>query len=173
MLPVLKNLVGVRRTISLIVLASVMISSQVSAADTEAERLRLAAEVVEISQGEQMAQSMITAMLPLQLAQLRKAHPKLTDKQYVIVEEVLRDELKFVVEDAIAQFVPIYAETFSAKELQDIVSFYKSDTGQRMLEEMPALQQRGMQVGLGAAIKRMPEMVQRLKSRLSNKGIDL
>ena len=35
--------------------------------------------------------------------------------------------------------IPLYASTFSEKELQDLVNFYDSPTGQAMLTKMPVL----------------------------------
>ena len=44
-------------------------------------------------------------------------------------------------------YAEIYAKHFSEKELQDIVAFYESPTGQKTVQELPKLAGEAMQVG--------------------------
>jgi uncharacterized protein len=52
----------------------------------------------------------------------------------------------------------VYAHHFSSAELRDLISFYKSPIGQKMVSEMPAVMQESMQAGrqwggrLGASV---------------------
>ena len=45
------------------------------------------------------------------------------------------------------KFVAIYDETFTKQELEDIVVFYKTPSGQHLLQKMPGLISKGSQVG--------------------------
>ena len=45
------------------------------------------------------------------------------------------------------KFAAIYDETFSKQELSDIVAFYKTPSGQSLLQKMPRLIARGSQLG--------------------------
>jgi hypothetical protein len=41
----------------------------------------------------------------------------------------------------------IYASNFTAEELQDIETFYRRPTGQKLLEKMQTITQQSMQIG--------------------------
>jgi len=45
-------------------------------------------------------------------------------------------------------FIDIYTEEFTEKELKDISVFYKTPTGKKTISKMPALMQKGAQVGI-------------------------
>jgi len=45
-------------------------------------------------------------------------------------------------------FIDIYTEEFTEKELKDISAFYKTPTGRKTISKMPALMQKGAQVGM-------------------------
>lgn len=56
-------------------------------------------------------------------------------------------------------FVKIYSETLSEDELDGILTFYKSPSGQAILEKMPQLTKRGMEEVAQPLMKNlMPEM---------------
>ncbi|MDD3374396.1 MAG: DUF2059 domain-containing protein [Candidatus Omnitrophica bacterium] len=59
-----------------------------------------------------------------------------------------RDKLAqaFNVEDIVLQLVPIYEKYFSDKELQDLINFYESPTGRKVLEVNPMILQDSMDV---------------------------
>jgi hypothetical protein len=53
------------------------------------------------------------------------------------------------------KFIAIYDETFSKQELADIITFYKTPSGQSLLQKSPALLTKGSQVGqaqMGSAL---------------------
>ena len=43
--------------------------------------------------------------------------------------------------------IPIYADTFTVAELDQLIAFYKSPLGQKMVEKSPELMDRSMSVG--------------------------
>jgi hypothetical protein len=46
------------------------------------------------------------------------------------------------------EFAVLYAKRFSAEELRAVAGFYRSPTGQKFVEAMPALMQDGAQIGM-------------------------
>jgi len=48
----------------------------------------------------------------------------------------------------IDDFAVIYAQRFTAEELEAVTDFYQSPTGQKFIEAMPALMQAGAQIGM-------------------------
>jgi hypothetical protein len=51
-----------------------------------------------------------------------------------------------LVDDMIAEMVPLYAETYTLDEIRQLTAFYASPLGQKMQANMPALMNRSMQI---------------------------
>ncbi len=168
----MEKYLGWTRSLAVIILASAL-STQATYADERAEKLQLAEEMIELSQAGNVTKGMIDTLVPLQVAGIKRQHPQLTSDQLAIVSDIMSEELNGVVESVLLISAPLYADTFTKEELTDYVAFYRSDSGRRMIEEMPALTQKGMQLGMQAMQSRMPQAMERLKQRLSKKGIKI
>jgi len=85
---------------------------------------------------------MLGTMLPVMMEQQARLNPKITaDDQKVILEttrQVMRDTFT---PKLIERAVPIYASVFSETELQGMVAFYESPTGQAVLAKNPKVAQ--------------------------------
>jgi hypothetical protein len=51
-----------------------------------------------------------------------------------------------LVDDMIAEMVPLYAETYTLDEIRQLTAFYASPLGQKMQANMPALMNRSMEI---------------------------
>jgi hypothetical protein len=51
-----------------------------------------------------------------------------------------------LVDDMIAEMVPLYAETYTLDEIRQLTAFYASPLGQKMQATMPALMSRSMEI---------------------------
>jgi hypothetical protein len=51
-----------------------------------------------------------------------------------------------LVDDMIAEMVPLYAETYTLDEIRQLTAFYASPLGQKMQARMPELMSRSMQI---------------------------
>jgi hypothetical protein len=60
----------------------------------------------------------------------------------------------------------IYLQNFTDNEIADMLAFYRSETGQSVLRNMPVVMQESMQVGQAMAEKAMPK-IQALSERKS------
>ena len=68
-------------------------------------------------------------------------------------------------------FIEIYVEAFSEKELREISRFYKTPTGKKVLQEIPALTARGVKLGEQRVREYLPElesMIQKEAERIQN-----
>jgi hypothetical protein len=69
-----------------------------------------------------------------------------------------------------ADYITLYAETFTEQELKDTVAFYKSPTGQAFIRKQPELMKRSMEISQKVMIKIMPKiraMTEELKKAAS------
>jgi hypothetical protein len=71
-------------------------------------------------------------------------------------------------EKAKPAYIRIYAETFSESEVDGILAFYKSPAGQAMLDKMPQLMQKSMEVGQQLMGDVMPQ-IQRMAEQSRQK----
>lgn len=63
-----------------------------------------------------------------------------------------------------------YARNFSVAELRDIAAFYRTPTGQKLLEKMPAVMQQAMTAGQQFAQTVVNDMQQRIIEELRKRG---
>lgn len=73
----------------------------------------------------------------------------------------------FVSTEMLLQFIGLYDETFSHRELKEIISFYETDTGRKVLRVTPALNKSlldmGMQRGRELGEQVMVDAIEHLK----------
>jgi hypothetical protein len=75
--------------------------------------------------------------------QLKKAEEDI-QKSTGRMQEVFSDPT--MVDDMIAEMVPLYAETYTLDEIRQLTAFYASPLGQKMQAKMPELMNRSMQI---------------------------
>ena len=61
------------------------------------------------------------------------------------------------------KIIQLYADTFSEKEIKQLIDFYQSPVGRKLLKEAPRLTQTGMQIGLDEARSKQYKLQQRLQ----------
>ncbi len=63
------------------------------------------------------------------------------------------------------EVVRLYIASFSESELRELIAFYRSPIGQKALEKMPELMQKGMAIGQKLAQDNMPELQAAIAAR--------
>jgi uncharacterized protein len=67
------------------------------------------------------------------------------------------------------EYIALYAETFTEQELQDIIAFYKTPSGQALIKKQPEVMKRSMQMSqkmMGQLMPRIQAMTNELKENL-------
>ncbi|MBP8131608.1 MAG: DUF2059 domain-containing protein [Candidatus Hydrogenedentes bacterium] len=59
----------------------------------------------------------------------------------------------------------LYVQTFTEAELQDLIVFYSSETGQKTIQVMPELLRRGAEIGVQRVQEHLPELEKMLEER--------
>ena len=75
---------------------------------------------------------------------------------------------KFSWENMKGTFADIYAEVFTAEELNGIIEFYESPAGQKFVEKQPQLTQVTMQKMQGVMAQMMPEIQKEVEKTMEN-----
>jgi uncharacterized protein len=89
-------------------------------------------------------------LLPLIFQQLKPAivqnRPDV-ERDYDALVPVVQDKMMARLGELEGSIVGVYAANFSASELRDLIVFYKTPTGQKLLEKTPLIAQQTMVVG--------------------------
>jgi uncharacterized protein len=98
----------------------------------------------------------------------KRAVPEATAEQIAKVDSIADEALRDMpIDEMFEALVPIYQRHLTSADLDAIVSFYRSPAGQRLLKEQPAMMAEAMQVGQDIMLKKLPEILDRLKARLN------
>lgn len=142
-------------SLALLVAGSAFAQAEISESRTAAARLLDVLQMAEnfdnsIKQAIQMQNGMLDQM---DLSEEEKVETKkCMEKSMQIVMD------KFSWANMKEMFVDIYAEVFSAEELQGIINFYESPAGQKFVVKQPQLTQVTMQKMQGIMVEMMPEI---------------
>ena len=64
-----------------------------------------------------------------------------------------------LIDDMLAEMVPLYAETYTLDEIRQLSAFYASPLGQKMLANMPKLMSRSMDISNRVMMPRIQKMM--------------
>ncbi|WP_434362217.1 DUF2059 domain-containing protein [Parasalinivibrio latis] len=91
-----------------------------------------------------------------QQANLQPDERALFEEYQAGVQKIAMEELNWA--NLEPQIIALYAEHFSEKEIEDMIAFYQTETGQSVIRKMPAITQASMQMSI--------QMVQRAAPKL-------
>lgn len=117
---------------------------------------KAAEELMNVSGLKDSMNRMINQMVALQLRQ----KPVMAPYKNILIKFFKKylgfDSIKY-------DFIDVYTEEFTEKELKEITAFYKTPTGKKTITKMPALMNKGAQVGVSKVkmhINELREMIQ-------------
>jgi hypothetical protein len=103
-----------------------------------------------------MMDAMSKQMRQMSAEQLKKHVPDVTPEMQAKMDHMLDDIMKNIDTDGLLQaMTPVYQRHLTKADLNALVAFYSSPTGQRILREMPAITQEAMQAASGIMQKQM------------------
>lgn len=105
--------------------------------------------------------AMIKRMIPAQMEQMRQAtgqtnRPTIVGSEQDKIMDMVSQELSW--DNLKDGYVTIYAESFTEKELQGAITFYKSPAGQAFITKQPELMKRAMELTQKLMAKVMPKV---------------
>jgi hypothetical protein len=114
---------------------------------------------------DQLMGNMMRQMGPTIIAQSRKNNPNLSPQDAQAITDAVSESMDSLMQKVIDRSIPLYASTFTEKELQDLVDFYDSPSGQAMLAKMPVLMSKMTPL----MTELMPEMAGDINRRICSK----
>lgn len=138
-----------------------LFSFQIQAQDKK-EALK---ELFEVMQIEKMTSQMMDNMIPMLQQQAQSSLKKEEDKaKFEEYMKYVMDETKTLCLNLIKNDMPlIYEKHFSYEDIINLTNFYKTPTGQRLLEKTPDVGKETMQIMM---TKHIPEFQQKIQAKL-------
>jgi len=138
-----------------LVAVAVLIFTPTSGADEKSHR-QAAEDLLNYVNTEKQLQTAIDQTVDMQV----KANPQIAPKAGVMkkffVKYMSWDSLK-------DDIVKIYTDAFTEDELKQVTAFYKTPVGKKMIEKMPELMGKGMQLGLRRVQENQGELIRMLQ----------
>ncbi|MHB8425963.1 MAG: DUF2059 domain-containing protein, partial [Gammaproteobacteria bacterium] len=107
---------------------------------------------------------------------LQASHPDISPKAFTIIKEETRKMLAdpHTTDQLIEKLVPIYAKYYSDQDVRQMIAFYKTPMGKKIIRNNPEIAQDSLQQGeqWGRTVL-APELVKRIQARLKQAGINL
>lgn len=131
----------------------------------EASKAQKVEEFFQAAQLEQMfSQSMTLAMNQVKSSVMREAKAvNLSPGQSAVIED-FQSKVEAVVRMALSwdqlrpQYLKLYSDAFTEEQLDDLLAFYKSPTGQAMVSNSPLLMKQGAEITQQRMAVAQPEL---------------
>jgi len=126
-------------------------------------------EAMDVQKNIEKSFEMVNQMIPADLKHMgdgensssNRAKKEMAEMMEVIMKEMSWDKLK-------DDYISIYADTFTEKELLGIIKFYESPIGQKFIEKQPELMKKSMQISQKQMIGLAPK-IQKLTEEMRNR----
>jgi uncharacterized protein len=113
-------------------------------------------ELLEVMRTEQTMQASVGTMMNLMLQQAPQLAEVRSALEAFFAKYFTWDELQ-------EPLVALYATTFAEAEVRDLVAFYRTPTGMKLVEAMPLLTQKSAEIGQQQIQRHLPELQEMLR----------
>ncbi|HYD63673.1 MAG TPA: DUF2059 domain-containing protein [Noviherbaspirillum sp.] len=120
-----------------------------------------------------IGQQMAVAAAANYTQSLKKARPDIPQSVLNMLPAEVGATFEENVDSLKEQIIPIYHKYFTADEVKEMIRFYSTDLGQKMIKTMPALVREGMLVGQRWGESLGPKINQRVMDRLRKQGVKI
>jgi uncharacterized protein len=117
-----------------------------------------------------------TTIIPLMFRQMRQTMPAQGPQQQTEVNQVFDEIQKQFIDrrgEILDQIAQLYAERFTADEMNTLAEFYRSPIGQKFIAAMPDLAADAMRLGTNWGQRIGQEAQQKIRDELQKRGLKL
>lgn len=95
--------------------------------------------------------------------------PEFEARMDKMADDILKD---YPVDEAIDVTIPVYQKNLTKGEVDALIAFYSSPTGQAILKKLPAITAEATQATTGIMQRMMAKIMQRVQDELAHAGKD-
>ena len=102
---------------------------------------------------------------------MRQGNPNVPQRVVDVASEVARDLFTKEVGSLMPRMVAAYGKVLTHDEVRQLIAFYETPLGRRLIEVAPQLQQAGAQAGQEWAQALTPQLQQEIQTQLKAEGL--
>ena len=92
--------------------------------------------------------------------------PNATPKQVEVLRAMFDEVTKMPLDDMVNAVISIYQRHLTKTDVEELIRFYSSPVGQKLLREQPQIMRESMQAGAEIQRKRMDVIQARIKAKM-------
>lgn len=156
-----------------LVLSIILGAQHAIAQSSVAEKKRaLIVELLEVTEASNVGIQVGTAMLKQLTPVFTKQFGEEKGKR---VSQIFREKWAVVVKENVSEFldplVAVYHQHYTADEIRDLVTFYRTPTGRKTIALLPKITQASISAGQDFGKKITPIVIERVKQRVATQGL--
>lgn len=156
--------------ILLIAVSFICIALPPAARAADAAKEKDIIRLLEVTGTLQIADQMAVGVFQQFVRAMKTADPKVPQGALNVVEKETVAFMRENMAGMISQIVPVYDQTFSHQEIKEILAFYATETGKKMISTMPGMVQQSSLVAQKYFAPLIPQLQQRLVTKLKAAG---
>jgi uncharacterized protein len=133
------------------------------------EALAAARELVVVMRAADQVKAVLPAVMQSLKPAIVQGRPQI-ERDYDAVMPMLLESMNARFGELAELLARVYAQNFTVAEMKDLIAFYRSPTGQKLLARTPAITQQSMAAGQQFAVKLFDDLKGRVIEELRNKG---
>jgi len=104
---------------------------------------------------------------------LKKNNPDIPEKAFQILSEEVDKAMADNMDNLMSQIVTIYNNHFTKAEIDELLAFYATPIGKKMISVLPQILKESLTVGQTWGQTLAPKLLENLKKRFKEEGIPL
>jgi uncharacterized protein len=102
---------------------------------------------------------------------LKQRYPQLTEEEMSHLNNYLLESMKSLPVDSILDdMIPVYQKHLTEGDVSEMITFYSSATGQKLMQEMPAMTSEGLQAAYPRMQQEMEKVMERVEEDVRRKA---
>ena len=169
---VIKTISGITRAVVVAAALLALGASGHAQQKPTAAAIDTAKEIIALKGAAVIFEALIPGVIEQGKSMFEQQNPAL-GKDLGEVAAKLRAEFAPRFADLMTEVATLYASSFTEKEIKEILAFYKSPVGKKMISEEPKALEKSMTFAQDWAVKFSDEVLVKMRSEMKKKGHDI
>ncbi len=139
-------------------------------AQAETEKQAAVMELIKVTNLAELMEKTTIDALKFGLAQRFNQHPNIPEDVRQKTFEILKETFQENMDGLLVPMSKVYEQNFSLNEINQLIDFYKTDVGQKLISTMPKVMQEGMMIGAKWGQQVGLIAMERIQKELASKG---
>jgi len=117
---------------------------------------------------QKILEQVVQQMQTMNREQMKKRNPSISNEELARMDRDSQEIFKnFPIDEMMNDMIPVYARHLTKSDVDAMISFYSSPTGQKLLREMPTIMSESIQAAYPHMQARLDEILKRMDERNS------